>query len=154
MDEFEVHLVHPGWAAAWRIGQSAVEVEGGTYGYDYAFFEVWQESVHEDFLLWRAKGNPNDIGAVFLNYIGNAFVIELINCAEGKFLECHTLDVGVLFCKVVLQGIEHVLLCAKKYHAVLACSYGVDEDVATTVLLALVAVYLLYENGNPTAVTN
>jgi hypothetical protein len=32
----------------------------------------------------------------------------------------------------LLQGVEHVLLCANEYHSVFAGAHNVNEDVATT----------------------
>lgn len=136
------------------IGKAAVEVEGCANGYLHAVLEVWLQAVHELFLLWRAKGYPYDVGAVLLYHLGNAMVVEFFDGAEGEFLEGHTGYVGVLLGKVLLQGIEHVLLCAKEYHAVLAGAYNIDEDVAAAVVATVVAVDPLYELGYPTAVAD
>lgn len=137
-----------------RIGQTAVEVKGCADGYLHSVLEVWLQTVHELLLLGGAKGNPNDVGTVLFNHSGYAGVVELIDSAEWQFLECHAQYIGVLFCKVLLQGVEYVLLGAKEYHAVLACTHNIDEDVATTIVGTLVSVYPLYKLGHPTAVTN
>ena len=131
--KFKVQFAHPCRATLWRVGEAAIEIEGCANGYLHAVREVWLQALHELFLLWCAKCYLNDVGAILFYNAGYAGVIELFDGAEGEFLECHALYIGVLFGEILLQGVEYILLCAKEYHAVLAGAYNVDEDVAATV---------------------
>lgn len=154
MHKFKVQFAHPCGATLWCVGKTAVEIKGCAYGYLHAVLEVWLQALHELFLLWRAKGYPNDVGTVLFYHTGDAGVVKTIDGAEWQFLECHALYVGVLFGEVLLQGIEYVLLGTKEYHAVLAGADNVNEDVAAAVVVAVISVYPLYEFGYPTAVAD
>ena len=149
-----MQFAHPRRATLWCVAQSAVEVEGGANGYLYAVCEVWLQAIHKDFLLGCAKGYPNDVGTVLLYHLGDAGIVELVNGAEGKLLESHSCYVGVLIGKILLQSIEHILLCAQEYHSVFAGTDDVDEDVAAAVVCAVVSVNPLNELWHPTAVAD
>lgn len=49
--ELQMTLVHPFGTTARSVGQSAEEVERGTYCNYHASVKVWQEPVHEHLLL-------------------------------------------------------------------------------------------------------
>lgn len=152
--ELKVQFAHPGRATLWSVGQAAIEIKGCSNGYLHSVLEVWLQALHELFLLWCAKGYPNNVGTVLLNHAGNAGVVELIDSAEGEFLECHAGNVGVLLGKILLQGVEDVLLCAKENHAVLALTHNVYEYVAAAVVATLATVYPFDELWHPTAVAD
>lgn len=149
-----MELAHPCGATLWGVAEAAVEVEGCADGYLHAVLEMWLQAVHECLLFGRAKGYPDYVGSILLYHLGYAGVVELVDGAEGEFLEGHAGYVGVLLGEVLLQGIEYVLFCAKEYHSVLAGAYDVDEDVAAAVVAVVTAVEPLYELGYPTAVAN